>query len=75
MDRNRPVRVSNVNSTVANTSARGSRMKVTSTFGMGRGVRPSRSPHEQGRYQTPEKVKGSAKKMYTSKKLNEFDAR
>jgi hypothetical protein len=76
MSRNRPVRVSNANSTIANTSARGSRMKVNPpTFGMGRGVRPSRSPHEQGRYETPEKVKGSAQKFYTSKKLNEFDAR
>ena len=51
-------------------------MKVNPpTFGMGRGVRPSRSPHEQGRYETPEKVKGSAQKFYTAKKLNEFDAR
>ncbi len=75
MSRNRPVGVSNVNSTVANTSARGSRMKVTPTFGMGRGVRPLRSPHEQGRYQTPEKVKGNAQKIYTSKKFNEFDPR
>jgi hypothetical protein len=75
MSRNRPVQVSNANITVANTSVRGSRMKGPPTFGMGRGVRPSRSPHEQGRYETPEKVKGRAQKFYTPRKLNEFDAR
>lgn len=53
MNRTRQVRVSNVNSTQANTSSRGSRMKVPPNFGMGRGNRLSRSPAEQGRYDTP----------------------